>query len=182
MGYLWGSKTRGETEISKSALGEAANGDIVVVVGKEQVNEHLIRIGCRMAKVAKRKVHLVHIVEVPRTAAINAFLREESERADEMLKEAMEVAKDVGCEAVAEVVQARSAGPAIVEEARDHHCAVIFMGIVRGNKCFHNEISQTIAYVLCNAPCRVWIVQDPAPAQARTTQALPEQEISGIRV
>ena len=174
MGYLWGSKTRGEAEISKSALGEGANGDIVVVVGNGQVNGNLIRIGCRMAKVAKRKVHLVHVIEVPRTEAINAVLPEASKRADALLKEAMEIAKEVGCEAVAEVVQARSAGPAIVEEARDHHCAVIFMGIVRDNKCFHNEISQAISYVLCNAACRVWVVQDPD--QQKTTQALPAQE------
>jgi K+-sensing histidine kinase KdpD len=180
MGYLWGSKTRGETEISKSALGEGANGDIVVVVGNGLVNGNLIRIGCRMAKVAKRKVHLVHVIEVPRTEAINAVLPEASKRADSLLKEAMEIAKEVGCEAVAEVVQARSAGPAIVEEARDHHCAVIFMGIVRDNKCFHNEISQTISYVLCNAACRVWVVQDPD--QQKMTQALPVHEATTVNV
>lgn len=178
MGYLWGSKTRGETEISKSALGEGANGDIVVVVGNGQVNGNLIRIGCRMAKVAKRKVHLVHVIEVPRTEAINAVLPEASKQADSLLREAMEIAKEVGCEAVAEVVQARSSGPAIVEEARDHHCSVIFMGVVRDAKSFHNEISQTIAYVLCNASCRVWVVQDPCPQQQ--TQPLPAHEMTTV--
>ena len=163
MVHLWGSKTREETEMSKSALGECSTGDIAVVVCGEQLDSNLVYLGCQMAKGAKRKVHLVHIIEVPRTLPLKAVLEKESERANKLLDHAMQIAGKVGCEAVAEVVQARDAGPAIVDEARDHHCVLILIGLVRNEKKPQQDQSRTISYVLENAPCRVWLVQDPAP-------------------
>ncbi len=163
MVHLWGSKTKEEVEISKSALGETTTGDIVVLVGGEQVDMNLIHLACQMAKGASRKAHLVYIIEVPRTQALNAVLAKESERAEKLLSTAMKVAEKVGCEAVAEVVQAREAGPAIVEEARDHNCSAIFMGLVRSYRSTPNDLGKTVPYVLANACCRVWLVQDPCP-------------------
>jgi nucleotide-binding universal stress UspA family protein len=90
-------------------------------------------------------------------------LTKESEDADKLLNEALAIADESGCEAVAEVVQARDAGPAIVDEARDHSCALIMLGLVRDTKTHNprNDLGKTIPFVLANAPCRVWVVQDP---------------------
>ncbi|HEX4205373.1 MAG TPA: universal stress protein [Ktedonobacteraceae bacterium] len=163
MVHLWGSKAKEETEISKSALGESTAGDIAVIIGGEQLDTNLVYLGCQMAKGAKRKVHLVHVIEVPRALPLKAVLTEESERADKILNVGMQVANRVGCEAVAEVVQAREAGTAIVDEARDHRCALILLGLVRNGSKADENLGRTIPYVLANAPCRVWLVQDPAP-------------------
>ncbi|HZR38627.1 MAG TPA: universal stress protein [Ktedonobacteraceae bacterium] len=162
MVHLWGSKAKGETEISKSALGETNTGDIAVVIAGEKLDTNLVYLGCQMAKGARRKVHLVHVIEVPRSLPLKAVLTQESERADKLLNSAMDIAGRVGCEAVAEVVQARDAGPAIVDEAKDHHCALLLIGLVRNGKT-HNDLGKTVSYVLANAPCRVWLVQDPSP-------------------
>ena len=75
----------------------------------------------------------------------------------------MAIADDAGCEAVAEVVQTRDAGPAIVDEAKDHSCALIMLGLVHDTHKEHTKgsyLGKTIPYVLANAPCRVWLVQD----------------------
>jgi hypothetical protein len=80
----------------------------------------------------------------------------------------MQIADRVGCETVAEVVQARDAGTAIVDEARDHHCALILIGLVRNGSQADIEFGKTVPYVLANAPCRVWLVQDPAPSKFNT--------------
>ncbi len=137
MVHLWGSKSREETEMSKSALGGNVTGDIAVVIGGEQLDFNLVYLGCQMAKGARRKVP-------------------------------MQIAERVGCEAVAEVVQARDAGPAIVDEAKDHNCALILIGYVRPGYRASNELGKTVPYVLANAPCRVWLVQDsPHPATTR---------------
>jgi hypothetical protein len=119
-----------------------------------------------MAKRGKRKIHLVHIIEVPRTLPLKATLTKESENADKLLTEAMAIADEQGCEAIAEVVQTRDAGPAIVDEAKDHGCALILLGLVRNaNKGTGggNDLGKMIPFVLANAPCRVWVVQDPPP-------------------
>src|SRR5713226_8670555 len=124
-------RAKEETETSKAAPGVGGTGDIAVIVDGKKLDNELVRLACLMAKRAKRKVHLVHIIEVPRTLPLKAVLTKESENADKLLTEALMIAEDAGCEAVAEVVQARDAGPAIVDEARDHACALIMLGLVR---------------------------------------------------
>ena len=162
MVHLW-RKAKDETETSKSAPGVGATGDIAVIVDGKKLDIELVRLACLMAKKAKRKVHLVHIIEVPRTLPLKATLTKESEEADKLLNEALAIADEAGCEAVAEVVQTRDAGPAIVDEAKDHACALIMLGLVRDTHKGHtksNYLGKTIPYVLSNSPCRVWVVQD----------------------
>lgn len=161
MVHLWGSKAKEETEMSKSALGECAAGDIAIVVNGEKLDSNLVYLGCQMAKGARRKVHLVHVIEVPRSLPLKAVLTQESEHADQMLSSALNIAERIGSDAIAEVVQARDAGPAIVDEARDHNCALLLIGFIRSGKS-QSELSKTVSYVLANATCRVWLVQDPA--------------------
>ena len=147
MVHLWGSKAREETEMSRSALGGNATGDIAVVISGEQLDFNL--------------VHLVYVIEVPRSLPLKAVLTQESDRADKLLNSAMQIAERVGSEAIAEVVQARDAGSAIVDEAKDHNCALILIGYVRSEHRAPNDLGKTVPYVLANAPCRVWLVQDP---------------------
>jgi nucleotide-binding universal stress UspA family protein len=157
-------RAREETEMSKSAPGVGASGDIAVIVDGKRLDKELVRLACFMAKRGKRKIHLVHIIEVPRTLPLKATLTKESENADKLLTEAMAIADEQGCEAIAEVVQTRDAGPAIVDEAKDHACALILLGLVRNaNKGTGsgNDLGKTVPFVLANAPCRVWVVQDP---------------------
>src|SRR5215472_7357689 len=165
MVHLWGSRAKEETEMSKSALCEGTTGDIAVVISGEKLDSNLVYLGCQMAKGAKRKVHLVHVIEVPRALPLKAVLSQESERADQLLHAALQIANKVGCEAVAEVVQARDAGSAIVDEAKDHHCALILIGLVRHGDRVQSELNKTVSYVLTNSPCRVWLVQDPPVQQ-----------------
>lgn len=157
-------RAREETETSKLAPGVGASGDIAVIVDGKRLDKELVRLACFMAKRGKRKIHLVHIIEVPRTLPLKATLTKESENADKLLTEAMTIADELGCEAIAEVVQTRDAGPAIVDEAKDHGCALILLGLVRNaNKGSGSgsDLGKTIPFVLANAPCRVWVVQDP---------------------
>jgi K+-sensing histidine kinase KdpD len=162
MVHLW-RKAREETETSKAAPGVGSTGDIAVIVDGKKLDNELVRLACLMAKKARRKVHLVHVIEVPRTLPLKAALTKESEDADKLLTDALTIAEEAGCDAVAEVVQARDAGPAIVDEARDHACALIMLGLVRDTKTHNprNDLGKTIPFVLANAPCRVWLVQDP---------------------
>jgi nucleotide-binding universal stress UspA family protein len=162
MVHLW-RRAKDETETGKSAPGVGATGDIAVIVDGKQLDRELVRLACFMAKKAKRKVHLVHIIEVPRTLPLKATLTKESEEADKLLNDALAIAEEAGCDAVAEVVQTRDAGPAIVDEAKDHECALIMLGLVRDTHKGHTKSSylgKTIPYVLSNSPCRVWVVQD----------------------
>src|SRR5579859_5490651 len=102
--HLWGSKVREDMEMSKSALAECSTGDIAVVIGGETLDSNLVYLGCQMAKGARRKVHLVHVIEVPRALPLKAVLTQESDRADKLLNAARDIAERVGCDAITEVV------------------------------------------------------------------------------
>lgn len=166
MMHLWGSKAKEEAEIGKSALGGVPSGDIVIVVDGEQLDADLVSLGCFMAKGVKRRVHLLHVIEVPRALPLNATLEKETNRADKILKSAMVIAARVGCEAIPEVVQAREAGSAIVEEVKDHQCSLILIGQQRHGVSKQLDMSKAISYILANSPCRVWFVQVPCPVAA----------------
>ncbi|MDQ2715389.1 MAG: universal stress protein [Chloroflexota bacterium] len=163
MAHLWRAKARDKDEAvtTKVAPGVGATGDIAVIIEGKKLDTELVRLACLMAKKAKRKVHLVHIIEVPRTLPLKAVIADKSESANKLLSGAIAIAEESGCDAVAEIVQARDAGPAIVDEARDHACALIMLGLVRNSQKSHNTLGRTIPYVLANAPCRVWVIQDP---------------------
>jgi nucleotide-binding universal stress UspA family protein len=158
---MWWSKDKGTTTLSHSALGEGATGDITVVICGDRLDANLVYLGCQMGRGAKRKVHLLYVIEIPRALPLKAVMIQESEKADKLFDAAMEIAEKVGCEAVSEVVQARDAGPAIVDEVKEHHCALLLLGHIRQDKTQQNGLGKMVTYVLANSPCRVWLVQDP---------------------
>jgi len=162
MVHLW-RRAKDEIETHASAPGVGATGDIAVIVDGKKLDHELVRLACQIAKKAKRKVHLVHIIEVPRTLPLKATLTTESEHADSFLNEALALADEAGCEAVAEIVQTRDAGPAIVDEAKDQACALIVLGMLRTTQkrpANDTTLSRAVLYILSNAPCRVWMIQD----------------------
>lgn len=161
MVWFRASWARKQAEISTEALGEGANGDILVVIGDNKLDSTLVFLGCQMAKGAGRKAHLLHIIKVPYALPLKATLAQESEKAEKLLNSAMDIAERIGCKAVAAIVQARAAGPAIVDEARDHHCALVLIGSVCSKNQRQSVMDETVSYVLDNAHCRVWLVQDP---------------------
>lgn len=160
MDRIWGAREKRATELSTSMLGGGPDGAIVVIVGGDALDAHLVSLGAHLAKSAKCQVHLLHVIEVPRTLPLKAVLTAESEHADKLLGAALERANRVGCQANAFIVQAREAGPAIVDEAKDHRCALLLIGHLHQDKTRQDGLGKTVAYVLANAHCRVWLVQD----------------------
>jgi nucleotide-binding universal stress UspA family protein len=160
MSLFWSSRGHKEIEMSRFALGERSSGDIAVVISGGKLDANLVYLGCQLAKGARRKVRFMYVIEVPRAFPLKAVLPEESGHADQLLNAAMVVAHRVGCDAVAEIVQARDTGAAVVDEVKDSSCALLLMGSVR-RRGPSTDTDRTASFVLANAPCRVWLVQDP---------------------
>jgi nucleotide-binding universal stress UspA family protein len=140
-------------------------GGIDVIVSGEQPDKELVQLACLVAKKAKCTIHLVYLVEVPRSLPLEALVKKEEQQAETILAEALTIVNEAGCDAEAEVVQARDTAPAIVDEAKDHHCALIMLGQGRNtDHRVHNDVGKVIPYVLTHAPCRVWVIQDQQAA------------------
>ncbi len=160
MDLIWRAREKKATELSTSMLGGEPDGAIVVIVGGNALDAHLVSLGAHLAKGAKCPVHLLHVIEVPRTFPLKAILPVESERADRLLNAAMERANRVGCQTKALIVQAREAGPAIVDEIQEHRCSLLLLGHLRQGKTQQDGLGKTVTYVLAHAHCRIWLVQD----------------------
>src|SRR5260221_14447696 len=94
-------RAKEETETSKSAPGVGGTGDIAVIVDGKKLGKELVRLACLMAKRAKRKVHLVHIIEVPRTLPLKTTLTKESEYADNWLTSHIAIPEEATWDAAA---------------------------------------------------------------------------------
>lgn len=145
----------------KHGTAEPLKGDIAVIVDGSRLNRELVRLACLMAKEAGCRVHLMHIIPVPRRLPLTAILLQEMEAADRLLLEASAIASAIGCSATTSTVNARTVGPAIVEEAKAYECALIMLDLTRiKRRDYESERLNEIFHVLAHAPCRVWLLQD----------------------
>ena len=149
----------------KIIAGQGTGGDIDVIMSGKRLDRELVALACLFAKKAKCRIHLISIIEVPRTLPLEASVKKETQQAETILAEALTLAHGEGCDVEAEVVQVREAAPAIIGEAKDHHSALIMLAQARNaDHRVHNEVGKVIPYVLTHAPCRVWVMQDQQAA------------------
>ncbi|HVA90793.1 MAG TPA: universal stress protein [Chloroflexota bacterium] len=138
--------------------GIAGQRNILVALSGTPIDGDLVRMACFMAKHSKGSVYVVHVLEVPRNLPLDAPMQDPE--VDAILDRALEVAEEANYEVEAEVVQARDAGPGIVDEARDRDCSLILLGLVPRYRFGRFDMSRTIPYVLEHATCRVFVVRE----------------------
>jgi nucleotide-binding universal stress UspA family protein len=137
----------------------AASGNLILVpINGSVVDERALDIAILMARRYHSTVTAIHVVEVPQQLPLEAEMGAEVERGDQILRAATEIAAQYGYELEVELLQARAAGPAIVDEALGRGARLIVMGAIirrRGGEVTPGRT--TIPYVLKNAPCEVVI-------------------------
>ena len=147
-------KTRDEHKAAK----EAGPRNVLVALAGNSMDDDLVRMACTMAKGGKGHVIAITVVEVPRTLPLDAIV--EGNDSERLLDSAIALAQAMNVEIEAEVVQAREAGPAIVDEANDRACRLILMGLVPRSRFGQFDLGKTVPYVLEHAKGRVWVVRD----------------------
>lgn len=142
----------------------------LVPVSGDRASIEAVHIAATAAKSRRGRLHLVHVIEVGRALPLNVELEQESRRAQQVIERAEAAAAEAGCQGVRSVVvQAREAGPAILEEARGQHADVIVLGLPP----FQGEdrpfaLGPTAEYLLRHAPCEVWLIRRPMREAPRT--------------
>jgi nucleotide-binding universal stress UspA family protein len=138
---------------------------LVPYTGTERDDAVLVA-AAQVAKGSKAKITAVYVLEVPMALPIDSADLPGMDEADAILDRAEEVAAEIGCELATELLQAREAGPAIVESAIDHTADLIFMEAHRRRRFGMGLLGRTVEYVLKRAPCAVWV--------SRTSKAMIE--------
>ena len=127
---------------------------LVPVIGT-QADEEAIRLACSLAKKAKAKIHAVYVIVVKRSVPLDAEIKSEIEKAEGILDHVEGVAEEHDYELETDVLQAREAGPAIVDEAVERDIDLILIGITYKRRFGQFSLGSVVPYVLKNAPCRV---------------------------
>jgi APA family basic amino acid/polyamine antiporter len=133
---------------------------ILVPVLRTVESEEALVAAARLASERRATIVLLHVIEVPLDQALDADLRDREEAGDEILDEAEALLETyAGLRIISRLERARSAGPAIVEEAGRRDAEVVILGAsrtkVRGAKPI---FGRTVDYVLRNSPTRVAVI------------------------
>ena len=134
---------------------------ILVSVRGTEADEEAIRLACRLAKKDKGKIYAVYVITIKRTLPLNAELESEIRKAEGMLDHIEGVAEEQDYEVETDLLQAREAGPAIVDEAVEREVDLILMGVTYGRRFGQFSLGDVVPYVLKNAPCRVILYHQP---------------------
>ena len=128
---------------------------ILVPVTGTAADEEAMRLACRLGKKDKAKIWVVYVITIKRSLPLEAEIESETKKAEEILDHVESVAGEEDYEAEADVLQAREAGPAIVDEAVERGIDLILMGVPYKRRFGQFSLGTVVPYVLSNAPCRI---------------------------
>jgi APA family basic amino acid/polyamine antiporter len=146
--------------------------NILVPVVATEVSEEMMVTAGKLAADQGVTIEAMTVIEVPVNLPLNAALPREEAAANELLAHAKAIAEEYGAQVVTRVVRGRQAGRAITEEATRIDAQVIMMGVAAKRRIGERLFGRTTDYVLRNAPCRVIISSDKAPAGREAAAAL----------
>ena len=132
---------------------------ILVPVAGTEADEEAMKLACRLAKKNKGKVWAVCVVAVKRALPLDAEIEPEIQRAEDLLDHVGGVAEEEDYEVETDILQAREAGPAIIDEAVERGVDLILMGIKYKRRFGQFSLGSVVPYVLKNAPCPVMLYQ-----------------------
>jgi nucleotide-binding universal stress UspA family protein len=136
---------------------------VLVAVRGEPSDDEAVRLACELIGSSKGSLYILYVIEVERGLPLDAEIAPSTARGEEILKRVEAVAKSFKCKTEAELVQARQAGCAVVQEAVDKAVDAIVVGVPYMQRFGFFSLGDTIPYVLKNAPCRVIISRGSVP-------------------
>ncbi len=112
------------------------------------------------------KIHVIHVVKVPQALALDSDLPDLMAHGEAVLAAAEKAAALRDVVIHADLLQARSAGIAIVDESLERAVDLILLGAQYRRRHGEFDLGSTLPYVFKNAPCRVWVARAPLPPPA----------------
>ena len=128
---------------------------ILIPVAGTRADTEALELACSLAKKSKSMIYAVHVIPVERALPLDAEIKPEIGRAENILMQAESIAHEWGCTIETDILQAREVGPAIIDEAIEREVDLILIGITYKHRFGQFCLGDVLPYVLENAPCRV---------------------------
>jgi nucleotide-binding universal stress UspA family protein len=136
---------------------------IVVPIEGASTDQEGVALACALAKKDKAEVVLLYVIEVRRNLPIDAEMTKEVEHGEQVLEATQRFAHKIGCNVQTDLLQAREAGPAIVNEAVEREAQLIVMGVPYHEQFGNYCVEPRAQFVLEHAQCRVILMREPLP-------------------
>ncbi len=130
---------------------------ILLPVNRAHGYEDVLELARSFVQGGRGRIHSIYVIEMQLKYPLDAEVGEEILRGEEALAEIEHLSMSGRLSLQGEIVQAREAGPAIVQEAANIPATMIIMGVDYGNNPAGFRMSTTADYVLRNARCPVII-------------------------
>ena len=129
-------------------------------------DDRIVRLAAELGRPGHAELVAVHVVEVGWTMPLDAEVAARSEEAQQILDHAELIGEGLKGRIEPVLLQARDVGAALVDEATERGADLLVVGLPY-RKRFGGDfaIGRTIPYVLKHAPCEVWVVREPIPAE-----------------
>ncbi len=137
------------------------NGEAVFLVPlmASSATMHALAVAGEAARHQKAKVLATYVIEVSREYPVDAELDVESRRGEMILRKAEQLAASRHFTLEAALLQARSAGHAILDEVTRQGVTLIAVGVPASSNG-GVDLGKTAEYLLRKAPCEVWIIRE----------------------
>jgi nucleotide-binding universal stress UspA family protein len=136
---------------------------ILIPINGAHTDVEAVRLGCRLARRGRAKVMVVTVLEIRRGLALGTVQDVEMDRAEKLIELAEKIAHELETEIETELLQARDAGPAIVEEIAHWKADLVVVGMPFRQRFGEFHMGRTAPYILRHAPCRALLFREPPP-------------------
>ncbi len=119
-----------------------------------------VQFAAKLAKLHGAELTALHVIEIPPSLPLDTFFPEKLALADSIMEQAQAIGREYEVPVEAQVKQARFAGEAIVELAKDVTCDLVILSDkprILATAPGRSTFGTTVEHVMKNAPCRVWI-------------------------
>jgi nucleotide-binding universal stress UspA family protein len=143
---------------------------LVPLLGDESVDAPALKVAALLlAGREDAEVSLLHVIEVPFAKNLDAEDPVAIAQAEQILTHAEGLLSEKGVSTRTSTVQARAAGPAIVDDANELGADLIVMGL-RYKKRFGGQwdAGRTVPYVMRNSTAPVWCLRAETKELAHT--------------
>jgi nucleotide-binding universal stress UspA family protein len=134
---------------------------MLVPINGSEGDEHALRVAIGLSRRTRAVIYVIYVVEVPQSLPLDAELPDEVERGERALQRCEAICQTERVTIEAELLQARLAGAAIVDEAAHRNADLIILSVEGRLRRGEFSLGRTAPYVLKNAACEAWVLRRP---------------------
>ena len=128
---------------------------VLVPVNGADCDEEALWLAQELTRETSGKIFVLYVIEVQRSLPLDAEVGSESVRGETVLQRMESLGAKGRSNLEAEILQARDAGPAVVQEAVERSVDVIVLALPYKHRYGMFSLGNTVPYILKNAPCPV---------------------------